>query len=158
MLHVLEYSSSVWGPDRKEDILKLERVQQKFTKILFYRVFASNEYPLNLPSYSARLEVLRLKSLFCRRFVVDLVKAFKMLKGEIRLELPCTWIFSPKHCRGFSLNLSLSRVQGWRKRIYQNSLSARSVRLLNSLPPNLIDPTHLQSSRKNFLKLIYVIR
>ena len=125
--------------------MKLEKVQQTFTRLLFYRIFASNENPPNLPSYSARLETLGLKSLFHRRLMADLVMSFKMLKGEIRLKPSYFWIFSPRHCRRFSLNLSLPRVQGWRKRIYQNSFSARSVRLLNSLPADLIG---LDSSAK----------
>ncbi|GMT21277.1 hypothetical protein PFISCL1PPCAC_12574, partial [Pristionchus fissidentatus] len=62
----LEFASPFWNPYVKKHCERLEKVQQQFTRILFYRCFPSPSYPIGLPSYPQRLSHLGLQALFER--------------------------------------------------------------------------------------------
>ena len=62
----LEYATSVWSPDLKKDIKKIESVQKVFTKR------ACNRCGMPFTSYYDRLVKLNLKSLQYRRIFFDL--------------------------------------------------------------------------------------
>jgi len=55
----LEYANSVWYPQRKMDVDKLERVQKRATNLI---------PELSKKSYSDRLKALKLPTLKCRRY------------------------------------------------------------------------------------------
>ena len=70
VLPVLMYCSPVWSPQTHDDILKLEKIQKKFTKSL-------SGYK-NL-SYKERLTKSNLKSLELSRLFADLIFCYKIL-------------------------------------------------------------------------------
>lgn len=71
----LEYCSPIWSPHLKKDILKIEKVQQVFTRLLWFRV-KSPPSEFNAPSYADRLKIFGLKTLQERRIISDLTFAF----------------------------------------------------------------------------------
>jgi hypothetical protein len=68
----LEYGASIWSPQWKKDILKLESVQRRATKI----------ESLRGKTYDERLSILDLPSLEVRRRRGDLIQMYKIAKGK----------------------------------------------------------------------------
>jgi len=73
---ILEYNSPLWSPTLKKDIISIESVQRKFTK----RIPGMSGL-----SYHSRLKALNLESLELRRLRADLLLAYKILFGLLRV-------------------------------------------------------------------------
>ncbi|PNF38213.1 hypothetical protein B7P43_G13470 [Cryptotermes secundus] len=95
----LEYASVVWNSITSTDANKLERIQQKFASVCFYRLFPRISY-----TYTYALEKLSLQSLRKRRhhldayFFIQVYRGFKScssLLENISLRVP------PSNLRGF---------------------------------------------------------
>ncbi|XGW17861.1 hypothetical protein V3C99_002459 [Haemonchus contortus] len=138
VLPIVEYCSPVWSPYLVKDIQKIEKVQKSFTRILYYRAFPSVDYPRSLPDYRTRLRVLNLKSLFQRRVEADLVLAFKLLKGELRLKPSQFWIFRPSHGRRGTFNVFNHKMGNRCRELRANSYIIRTTKWLQSLPSHLL--------------------
>ena len=74
---ILEYNSPLWSPTLKKDIISIESVQRKFTK----RIPGMSGL-----SYHSRLKALNLESLELRRLRADLLLAYKILFGLLRVD------------------------------------------------------------------------
>lgn len=68
---ILDYGAAVWSPHQKGDIVKLEKVQRRATKMI--------SEIRNLP-YTERLKKCKLMSLESRRRRYDLIETFKIMK------------------------------------------------------------------------------
>ena len=73
----LEYCVQFWSPYHKKDIIKLERVQERFTRILL---------GFDGLSYRERLDRLGLFSLERRRLRGDLIEVYKIMRGTDQLD------------------------------------------------------------------------
>ena len=73
----LEYCVQFWSPYYRKDVIKLERVQKRFTGM-----------PPGLDglSYKERLDRLGLFSLECRRLRDDLIEVCKIMRGIDQLD------------------------------------------------------------------------
>ena len=82
---ILEFSSVVWNPLLKQDIVKVKSVQRRFTKRLkgFH----------NLP-YTTRLSNLGLDSLHCRRTKADLSMCYKIINNHTCTQIASFLTFS----------------------------------------------------------------
>ena len=72
----LEYASSVWNPVYKEDIIRLESIQRKATKLL---------PELSQLPYADRLRALELPSLYYRRLRTDIIFIYNYTHQNIKL-------------------------------------------------------------------------
>ncbi|KAF8370816.1 hypothetical protein PRIPAC_77245 [Pristionchus pacificus] len=99
VLSHIEFASPFWNPYIKKESQKLEKIQEKFTRILFYRCFPSPSYPHGLPSYPKRLSYLGLPALFERRVIYDLVLARRIMNGDTLLDRNRFFTFTPLRCR-----------------------------------------------------------
>ena len=70
----LEYCVQFWSPDYRKDIIQLERVQKRFTRML------------DGLSYKERLDKLGLFSLERRRLRGDLIEVYKIMRGIDQLD------------------------------------------------------------------------
>ena len=68
----VEYCVQFWSPSYKMDIIKLERVQKRFTRML---------PGLDGLSYKERLDRLRRFFLERRRLRGDLIEVYKIMRG-----------------------------------------------------------------------------
>ena len=74
---ILEYASPVWNPSSRKDILAIERVQRRFTRIAFARKDPHTHY-----SYVDRLIALQSHTLESRRVAADLTLVYKIVYGD----------------------------------------------------------------------------
>ena len=72
----LEYASNVWSPVHKEDIIRIESIQRRATKLI--------PELSNLP-YDERLKALELPSLYYRRLRQDLIFIYNYAHQNIHL-------------------------------------------------------------------------
>ncbi|EYB81471.1 hypothetical protein Y032_0383g386 [Ancylostoma ceylanicum] len=139
----LEYCSQIWNPYLMKQILKIESVQQTFTRILHYKSLHSEHSLETMMSYKERLSKLRLDSLQKRRVFRDLVFAFRILKLETRLRPSKYWIFRPSYGRTNRLALDPRINASKYSSISFNSFFLRISRWFRKLPVNLQKSTNL---------------
>lgn len=73
----LEYASPIWSPHYKDYILRVERIQRRFTRYLF------RKFHIPYLDYDGRLHVLGLQSLGLRRLVADGILLHKIVNGAL---------------------------------------------------------------------------
>ena len=73
----LEYCVQFWSPNLRKDIIAIEGVQRRFTRLI---------PGMSGLSYDQRLHRLGLYSLEFRRLRGDLIETYKILKGLDRLD------------------------------------------------------------------------
>ena len=69
----LDYCSIIWNPDKKEEIVKIERIQ---------RNFISKIKGLEEKNYHERLKILKLYSLERRRERFLIISAWQQIEGK----------------------------------------------------------------------------
>lgn len=77
---ILEYGSIIWDPLYKIHSDAIESVQKQF---LLFCLRGLNFNPMDLPSYQARLALIKLPSLKSRRTTLNITMLFKIITGEI---------------------------------------------------------------------------
>lgn len=75
----LEYCSTVWCPFYAEAIDRIEKVQKKFTRLLYFRFDIAHPRP----PYRERLKHLKLRSLETRRLINDEIMLYKLVHGHV---------------------------------------------------------------------------
>ena len=76
---ILEYNSIIWSPGYNCHILKLESVQNKFTKFLLYKL----RFPYKNLSYTTRIQLAGIDSLEKRRHKAMVFFLYKLINGQI---------------------------------------------------------------------------
>ena len=82
---ILESIVAVYNPYLKRDIKLLEKIQNYFTRNVFYRCYPDPGYPATMPSADYRNQRLGLPSLKMRRDDYDLLMCFKIFKGFTKI-------------------------------------------------------------------------
>lgn len=153
VLPKLEFASCVWSPHKQKDIKRLERVQATFTRIVYHKCFSQNYDSFTMPQYAERLKELGLVSLQERRVRKDLVMAFRILKGELRVASSRFFGHKPNRARVsiYNFRLPLCKTQH-----FTNSFFNRTAKWIMKLPKPLQSlPNSI--SFKNALEKIDVI-
>lgn len=133
---LLEYASVVWNPISLKCSMDIERLQRRFTRLV-YRV-------RNLP-YPDRLRALSLETLHGRRLFADLVMTYKIIRGHTSLNANDF----------FKTNSRISRGHCWklvkpiaRKLCARQFLCSRVVNDWNALPPLVVEAQSVQTFRR----------
>ncbi|KAJ8035837.1 hypothetical protein HOLleu_19634 [Holothuria leucospilota] len=121
---ILEYGNVIWNPLFKKDILNLEKVQRRATKL----VYVIKDMP-----YEVRLEYLDLPTLIYRRARADAIQTFKIINHLEKIDRSHFFVLSDtgydtRHSR-YSLYKRRVRTQ-----LRHHSFSNRVINLWNSLP------------------------
>lgn len=77
----LDYCCSVWNPQYIKFIDQVERVQRKFTRLLYHR------FNWTKPDYKTRLRQLRMLSLETRRIQMDEILLHNIIHGKMKTAL-----------------------------------------------------------------------
>ncbi len=136
----LEYCVQAWCPYLKKDIICLEKVQRRATKL----VPGLRELP-----YEDRLKRLQLYSLQRRRLRGDLIETFKILRGLEQLD--SARFFQPQEgtTRGHNFKLFKPRA---RLQVRQQTFSHRVVTPWNKLPSNVVSANSVEAFKSNLDK------
>ena len=121
---ILEYGNVIWNPLLKKDILHLEKVQRRATKL----VCEIKDMP-----YEVRLQYLDLPTLIYRRARADAIQTYKILNNLENIDQ--AYFFTSRDSgydtRSSQHSLYKRRV---RTQLRHHSFSNRVVNLWNSLP------------------------
>ena len=136
----LEYANAVWNPYLKKDILAIENVQRRATKLIpGFRDL----------SYEQRLQRLKLPTLVYRRLRGDMIEVFKILTGiydprasKGLLPLYRDMVRNPERMRGHKWKLYKTRSRlNLRHKFFGN----RVVDIWNDLPEHVVDAPSVHS-------------
>ncbi len=142
----LEYAAAAWNPYAKGDILALEAVQRRATKLV---------RSIRNLSYTERLDALGLTTLEARRERGDLIEFFKIAKNFSIVN----WHNPNKLCESISAEGPASGIRGEKHRLTkqftkiqqrEHFLLNRVIDKWNKLPPDVLNATS-KNSFKNKL-------
>ena len=132
----LEYCIQAWAPYYAKDILLLEKVQRRATKLV---------WGLKDLSYEERLERLKLFSLEERRLRGDLIQTFKLLTGKENVDYEILFNRSTNHLGGHSFKLSKSQCNKLCRRRF---FSQRVIDIWNSLSEFIVSAPSTNTFKK----------
>lgn len=130
---ILEYCSVIWCPLYKSDILEIEKVQRRATKLVPH---------LKNMSYPDRLIHLNLTTLAYRRKRSDILQVFRIVKGFDNIPFDTFFQYSKSATRGHSFKLEKPRAS---TKIRSNSFSHRTINSWNDLPQHVVDCVTINS-------------
>ena len=128
----LEYCVQFWSPHLRKDVLAMEGVQQRFTRLI---------PGMAGMTYEERLGRLGLYSLEFRRMRGDLIETYKILAGLDRLDSERMFPMAGEpRTRGHSLRI---RGKPFRTEMRKNFFTQRVVGLWNSLPQRAVEASSI---------------
>ena len=134
---LLEYCVQFWSPYLKQDIILLEKIQKRATKMI---------PQLSHLTYAERLKELDMFTLRSRRIRGDIIQVFKMFKGIDNLDAARFFVRDTSSTRGHCLKLKKFRSNhDMRKNFFTN----RVVNWWNSLPDQVIECNTLDTFKKH---------
>ena len=112
----LEYCAIIWNPYYQKDILKLEKIQRRYLKYVYFKIY--KQYPRQNLNYSILLSCTNDKSLHYRRLLMGVKFIYNLLHNKIS----CQQIFS-------ILNFSDRRVSTRNPLLFTNEIPQTNILL-----------------------------
>ena len=138
----MEYAVQAWSPKLKKDIIKLERVQRRATKLI--------PSIANL-TYEERLRRLNLTTLEDRRRRGDMIEVFKILKGLDRIQDNFLELDENPRTRGNTLKLKKTRHRTQKRMMF---FSSRVINSWNELPEWVVQSNNVPTFKNRYDKFI----
>ena len=123
----LEYAVQFWSPSLRKDIIRLERVQARATKLI---------PSIRHKRYEERLAALDLFSLETRRLRGQLIEVFKILRGFDNVDYRDIFQLSENRTRNHGYKLELKRYQ---RDLCGNFFTYSICGAWNSLPAEVVN-------------------
>ena len=134
----IEYAVEVWNPHARGDVLKIEKVQNKMTKLI----------PTgHLLRPEERNSALRLTSHEDRRLRGDLINIFKHIENEALFT-----IRNEPRLRGHNKTICIPLANCL---IKKHSFSVRSINDWNALPESVVNSQNLNVFKRNIDKYMF---
>ena len=125
----LEYGNVIWGPFNKEDIISVEKIQRRATKMV---------KSMSHLDYGERLKNLNLPSLQHRRRRGDMIFAYNIFSKKVNIKYEDLFRLSSSRTRGHQYHLIRQQAT---KKCRANSFSNRIVSDWNTLPEEIVNAT-----------------
>lgn len=137
---IIEYAAPVWDPHTQRNIYKIEMVQRRAAR------FVCSRYH-NTSSVSEMLQELNWPSLQQRREVLRLVLLYKMHQGKVIFDTspyitPVLRATRHTHQQGYQVPASTTEY-------HRHSFFPRTVKVWNSLPPDIISAPSAEAFRRH---------
>ncbi len=123
----LEYANQVWSPHLKKDIVAIENVQRRATKML---------PGMRDLTYEQQLRNLKLPTLHYRRLRGDMIEMYKILNGKYDPSVADFIPLKRSETRGHNLKIF---KQHTRLNTRKFAFVHRSANIWNSLPADVVD-------------------
>ena len=139
----MEFAIQAWSPYLKKDIMKLEKVQRRATKL----VPSLSHLP-----YEERLQRLGLTTLEQRRTRGDMIETFKILKGIDRIKTESPFLVlddRQQGTRGHCMKLVKPRHRTQKRNEF---FPSRVVDKWNNLPETVIQSENINQFKRRFDK------
>ena len=142
---VVEYSSPVWNPSKKQQISQVEQIQRKAARYVF------NDYHDRSPgAVTNMIDTLQWNSLACRRTKASLILLYKINGGLV--EVPTTMLSqSDRRTRGAH---KLRQIQS-NKDFYKYSFFPNTISVWNCLPQSIAHSPNLESFKSGISTLTF---
>ena len=144
---ILEYCQEIWSPHYEKDIIEIEKVQRRATKMV------SGMYDLD---YEERLKRLNLFKLSERRMRGDMISVYKILNNLT--DVDNTPIFSMSSTNNIlstrSHNMKIGSEKLPNTEIRRNFFSHRVVVPWNSLPPEVVNSPNVNIFKGNYDRMV----
>ncbi|XP_071951960.1 uncharacterized protein [Antedon mediterranea] len=145
---VMEYAVQAWSPYLQQDINKLEKIQQRATKLV--------PELRNLPYEERRIQ-LGLPTLLERRERGDLIEVFKFLNGYENIDRHSFFKLAsevgPNITRGSTFKLKKPR---WNSTKRNNFFDTRVINKWNSLPESVVNSKSVNSFKNKLDKYTHI--
>ena len=138
----LEYAVQAWAPQLRKDIIRLEKVQRRATKMI---------PGLASMSYEERLERLNLTALEERRHRGDMIEVYKILSGIDKIQDNFLELDANRRTRGHMLKLKKLRHRTQKRTMF---FTARIVNKWNELPDWVVQAKTVSSFKNQYDKFI----
>jgi hypothetical protein len=145
----LEYASSAWSPNQKQDIVTLEKVQRRATKLI---------PSLKNLSYEKRLETIGLTTLSERRIRGDIIQFYK-LKNEFNT---IDWYHPNALTNSINTNGPASGIRGHNQRFQrqptrncparEHFFTNRTIPTWNLLPKSVVESRSINQFKASYDK------
>ena len=140
----LEYATSVWSPQYKKDMIAIENVQRRATRM---------QPCLKGKTYPERLKILGLPTLEYRRERADMVQVYKIMNDIDKVDEDKLFTMSQyAGTRGHPFKIYKKR---FRLNIRGNYFSNRIIDSWNELPENTVMAPTLNSFKSSLNKCWY---
>ncbi|XP_065645851.1 uncharacterized protein LOC136076304 [Hydra vulgaris] len=127
------FAVPVWAPYQKQDIVFLEKVQRRATKLI---------PQINKLCYEDRLACLRMPSLVKRRQRGDIIQLYKIFNGYDKIEFTENHSFKSNCTRGHILKYSKDFLK---HKYRENILLNRAANYWNALPETVVKAISINS-------------
>jgi hypothetical protein len=139
---ILEYAVQFWSPTLAKDIVRLEKVQARATKLI---------PAIRNKGYQRRLKDLNLFTLEKRRLRGQLIETFKILKGFNNID----------HRNLFTLSENPTRNNGWKIQLerynlkpFQDFMTNRICNVWNRLPANVVNSGTVDTFKRRLDRIL----
>ena len=136
---ILEYCSTIWYPLYKYDIVEIEKVQRRATKL----APSIKELP-----YEERLKKLNLTTLYYRRNRADVLQVYRIINKIDNLNFDDFFVLNPRN-RGHKYKLEKPRAN---IAIRANSFSHRVIDMWNELKSETVEAPSINSFKNRLEK------
>ena len=135
----MESCQEVWSPHLQKDVVLIEGVQRRATKLV------DNYKEL---TYKERLKKLDLPTLAFRRQRGDMIQLYKHFHSYDKSTLPKTFKPKVKHCRNHDYQLERVFPKDGVRGIQYNSFYYRSIKTWNDLPRKVVHAESLDTFKR----------
>ena len=138
----MEYAVQAWSPQLRKDIVKLEKVQRRATKMI--------PSLASLP-YEDRLKKLNLTTLEDRRHRGDMIEVYKILNGIDKIQDDFLDLDTNPRTRGHMFKLKKLRYRTQKRTMF---FTARIVNRWNELPDWVVQAKTVSSFKNRYDEFI----
>jgi len=141
---ILESCTQVWNPHLKKDIIKIEKVQNFFTRMMCFKCNVSYR------NYADRLKYFYMESLETRRIKMDITMVFKIINNLVDLKFDDFFVFENTKYNLRDNALKLKNIDKYKLDCRKYFFSNRVLAVWNSLPNEIVTAKSLYKFKKIF--------
>lgn len=139
---ILEYGVQFWSPNLRRDVVRLEKVQARATKLI---------PEVRHMGYERRLEELNLFTLEQRRLRGQLIEAFKIIRGFSNVPITDFFTLSENPTRNHGWKVVVPRFQ---TTPFRELMTVKLCQTWNNLPVNVVNSDTVDTFKRRLDRIL----